>query len=459
MRLIERLAAGRKGWSEEPFWSLSAPPLWSGGSLNGEEQLPHHFESYVQKAYKDNGIVFAVVLARLMLFTEARFRWRRESDDGQPGQLFTSPALGLLDRPWRGVRTGALLARAEQDASLAGNHFACVVDDAGRVGAAAATGPGRRVRRLRPDWVTIISGSRREVDPDELADPDAIDAEPVGIWYRPPRGQDEVILTVGQYAHYAPIPDPIAHWRGMSWLTPALREIEADKAAMVHKGRFFRNGATPGMVASLDKSVRSAEFQRFVALFNSQHRGAEDAYKTLFLGGGADVKPLTMDMRQLDFKITQGAGETRIAADGGVPPIIVGLSEGLQAATYSNYGQARRRFADGTMRQLWRDVSAAYEMLVGPPPEEASHLWYDDRHISFLQEDQKDAAEIAQQRASTIRQLIDAGYKPDSVVRAVDADDFALLVGQHSGLYSVQLQPPGTQQDAKPPAGGQGEGA
>jgi hypothetical protein len=60
-------------------------------------------------------------------------------------------------------------------------------------------------------------------------------------------------------------------------------------------------------------------------------------------------------MKQIDFKVTQGHGETRIAAAAGVPPIIVGLSEGLEAATYSNYGQARRRFADVTMRPLWRE--------------------------------------------------------------------------------------------------------
>jgi phage portal protein BeeE len=59
--------------------------------------------------------------------------------------------------------------------------------------------------------------------------------------------------------------------------------------------------------------------------------------------------------------VTQGAGETRIAAAAGVPPVIVGLSEGLQAATYSNYSQARRRFADGTMRPLWRNAAVARE--------------------------------------------------------------------------------------------------
>lgn len=452
MRLIERLARGRKAWDEPPFWSLSAPGWWGARSLGGDEPPLHDFEAYVQHAYRDNGPVFAVVLARLMLFSEARFRWRRETE-GRPGELFTSPALAVLDRPWPNATTGALLARAEQDASMAGNFFATMVDAAGRYGR-AATGPGRRVRRMRPDWVTIVAASTQAVRAGDEASPDELGAELAAFWYRPPgRPDGEVLLTPDQVVHYAPIPDPTAHWRGMSWLTPVLREIEADRAATVHKGRFFKNGATPAMVASLDKGVRPAEFQRFVELFNAQHQGAENAYKTLFLGGGADVKPLTMDMRQLDFKLTQGAGETRIAAAGGVPPIIVGLSEGLQSATYSNYGQARRRFADGTMRPLWRTAAAAFETLVGPPPEDDAQLWYDARDIAFLQEDQRDAADIAQLKAATIRQLIDAGYEPDAVVAAVEADDFAQLRGRHSGLYSVQLQPAGASRVGEPPSG------
>ncbi len=62
--------------------------------------------------------------------------------------------------------------------------------------------------------------------------------------------------------------------------------------------------------------------------------------------------------------------------------------------------------------------------------------------ISFLQEDRKDAAEIQQAEAQTIKTLTDAGYKAESVIAAVLSGDFSQLV--HTGLFSVQLQPPGT---------------
>lgn len=437
MRLIERLAGGRKGLSapsspDDHGWSLdSLRSSWVPWSLSGDEQLVHDFEGYASKAYRDNGVVFACVLARMALFSEARFQWRR-FEGGRGGPLFDDGSLELLHRPWPGGTTAALLARMESDVSLAGNFYATVTDDAGRFGK-AATGKGRRIVRMRPDWVTILSGSRSD-------SAHALDAHVIGYLYRPISGGDEMTLTADQVCHYSLVPDPQAQWRGMSWLTPILREIEGDKAATVHKGRFFRNGATPAMSVALDKQIRPADFAKFVELFNLSHKGADNAYKTLFLGGGADVKPLTMDMRQLDFKATQGAGETRIAAAAGVPPIIVGLSEGLQSATYSNYGQARRRFADGTVRPMWRSAAASLESLLTPP--EGASLWFDDRDIAFLQEDQKDAAEIQRERAQTIRTLVDSGFEPETVMAAVEAEDFALL--RHSGLYSVQLQKPGT---------------
>jgi hypothetical protein len=153
------------------------------------------------------------------------------------------------------------------------------------------------------------------------------------------------------------------------------------------------------------------------------------------------VTPTTFDLRALDFKSVQGGGESRLAAAAGVPPVIVGFSEGLAGSSLNagNYASSRRRFADGTLRPLWRNAAGSLASIIDVPAD--AELWYDDRDISFLREDRKDAAEIQRVKSSTIRQLVDAGYVPDTVVAAVEAEDMTLL--KHSGLYSVQLQPPG----------------
>jgi phage portal protein BeeE len=259
------------------------------------------------------------------------------------------------------------------------------------------------------------------------------------------RVRTRLTLLPEQVAHFAPIPDPLARHRGMSWLTPVIEEVLGDSAATLHKRTFFDNGAKLGYVVTLDKEVvkNVDQFQGWVDKFKQGHEGSLNAYKTLFLAGGADIKTVGADMQQIDFSNVQGHGETRICAAARVPPIIVGLSEGLDSATYSNYGQARRAFADLTMRPLWRNVAGSLAKLVNVPP--SAELWYDDRDIPFLQEDQQDAAVIQQTRAATIRSLIEAGFLPDTARDAVLADDFTLL--EHSDLFSVQLQAPGSTKD------------
>lgn len=389
------------------------------------EEIAAGFAGMVQGAYHRNGIVFACELARLQLFSEARFLYRSLDNGGRPGELFGDATLAPLRKPWFGGTTGDLLTKALQYADLGGNAF--MVRRAGT----------DAIRLPRPDWITMVLASDRDPDPH------ALDAEIIGLLYHPGgRGGSTKpeVFTRGEFAHFAPLPDPLSPWRGMSWLTPIVREIQGDSAATDHKLQFFRNGATPNMVVSLDPSIGKDAFDTWVEAFDKQHTGLLNAYKTLYLGGGAKVEVVGKDLQQIDFKVTQGAGETRIAAAAGVPPVIVGLSEGLQAATYSNYGQARRRFADNTMRPLWRNFAGSMETIV-PPPRNAE-LWYDDRDISALQEDRKDAAEIQGLRSRTVRTLLDAGYLAESVTAAVEADDFTLL--KHSGLFSVQLQAPGT---------------
>jgi Phage portal protein len=383
------------------------------------------FEGFVLSAYKSNGVVFACMAARQRLFSEARFQFRQRIS-GRPGDLFGTRDLAVLEHPWPGGVTGDLLARAVQDIDLAGNCFILRRPD--------------RLRRLRPDYVTIILGSME--DPDvQAGDPDA---EVVGYMYHPGgrgnSGREPMFLLREDVAHFAPIPDPTASYRGMSWLLPVIREYTADSAMTVHKLKYFENGATPNMVVTLDPNIKKEAFKEWVSMFSDKHEGVLNAYKTLYLGAGASVHPVGSDFKQVDFAVTQAVGETRICSAAGVPPVLVGVTEGIRASTYSNYQEAKRYFADATLRPLWRNFASSVEHLLKVPAN--SELWYDDRDIPFLAQDFKDRAAIQAQEAQSIRTLIDAGFDAESVVSAVLSNDLSRLT--HSGLFSVQLQPAGT---------------
>lgn len=398
-------------------------------SAGATEAPDTSFQAMVTSAYRAAGPVFSCILARALLFSEARFQWQK-LENGRPGALFGDQALALLERPWPNGTTGELLWRAEQDVSLGGNFYLRLHRG--------------RLWRLRPDRMLIVLGSEEETD-DPAA---AIDAEVVGFLFSRGPGRKPKALLPEEVAHWSPIPDPDASYRGMSWLTPVLADVAADRGSTTHKGQFFQNAATPNLVVMPDATVSFDEFKKFKDEFTDEHAGAWNAYKTLFLGGGSKVQTVGLDFKSMDFKGIQGIGETRIAAAAGVPPIIAGFSEGLASATYSNYGMARRKFGDHWARPQWRSFAAAVEKLLVRPRAGAARLWYDDRDIAFLREDQGDEANIRQTAAATIRTLIEAGYKADAAVAYANTGNPDVLVGQHTGLTSVQLTPPGAGEPA-----------
>ena len=410
-------------------------PFGIQGTMQGShEVIEHSYEGYSQQALKRNGIVFACVALRTRVFSEARFAWQRR-DQGRPQQLFTDGALAMLERPWPGGTTQDLLQRMLLSADLGGNAYVT---------------PNRHgnLRVLRPDWVTIVRGS----DSDPSSDPDGIDATLVGYLYKPggPSSREEPVgLLPEQVAHFAPDPDPLAMFRGMSWLTPVLREIAGDSAMTQHKNKFLENAATPNLVVKLDASVSPEQFEQFKTKAEDQHRGMFNAYRTMYLGGGADVTVAGADMQQMDFKAVQGHGETRIAAAAGVHPVVVGFSEGMQGSSLNagNYSQARRNVADTTFHPLWRNVAGSLQTILQRNP--GAELIADTRDVPFLRQDEKDAADIQSRKASTVSSLISAGFTPVSAVDAVATGDFARL--DHTGLVSVQLQEPGADQDVGEP--------
>lgn len=404
------------------------------------EVVPNNFAGYVQAGLKVNGPIWALTLKRLQVFSQARFLFQRMGN-GRPQDMFFESSLRILEEPWTGGVTGDLLARMLLDADFAGNSYEARY--------------GGELIRLRPDWVEIIL-EPREVPLGANGATVHMGYKRAGYFYYEggrASGAQPAVLLPNEVCHYAPYPDPEATYRGMSWMTPVIREIQADQLATTHKKAFFENAATPNLAVSLPKELTKDQFLAFVAAMDSQHKGAANAYKTMYTGGGADVTVIGANMQQLDFRATQGAGETRLAAAAGVPAVIVGFSEGMQGSSLNagNYQSAKRNFADTTISHLWQNAAGSLQVLV-PPPDQTSRLWVDGRDIPFLREDQTDAAEILAKHASTIRTLTDAGYTAESVTAAVIAGDFSLLV--HSGLFSVQLQPAG----AKPaPASGGAE--
>jgi hypothetical protein len=423
-------APGSYSWGDIANWlAASGYPLINQTWAQNKEVIEGDFGGLVRTAYQSNGVVFACLMTRFLLFSEARFQFQ-QMRGGRPGDLFGTPDLSILETPEPGMTTGDLLTGGMLDADLAGDWF-------------GVRRPGR-IKRLRPDWTWVAVGTANNATDYPGLDPDA---EVIGYGYTPNgfAGASEVwSFGPDEVAHYFPIRDPLARYRGIPLPTAVLREIAGDSAATTHKRMFFENAATPNLVVKFPPAVDVKTANEFIEVFEQEHSGALNAYRTVYLLGGADAVAVGKDMQQMDFAVTQGKGETRIAAAMNVHPAIAALSEGLQGASLNagNFGAARRLQADKMLRPAWRNIAGSLSSIVPALP--GSRLWYDDRDIPFLREDVKDAAEIISTQATAMRTLGDGGWDHDAVVDAVTSGDLRRLAGAHSGLVPVQLQTPGS---------------
>jgi phage portal protein BeeE len=425
-KLFTSKRAGEPGALSITDWSKQFAPgaqVNYGGSSYQAYQVMPSASAPGASYYETNSVVFACEANRLLLFAEARFQFQ-QLRNGRPGDYFGNSALEILEEPWPGASTRDLLTQAELDVLHCGNSY--WVRD--------MESDGKYLLRLDPAKVLILTDAAYDTEVTGAR----IGERVIAYGYKVDDKTVAVFEPV-QVAHHKPYPDRNNRTLGMSWLSPCILDIDADQKTTAYKNQHISQGANLSYVVSFDKDVTKEQFDSFVESYRENHERPENAGKTLFLGGGADVKTVGQTWENLALKATQGAGETRIAACAGVPPVIVGLSEGLASATYSNYGQARRRLVDGTMRPLWGAFAGALQSLLVMPP--SARLWYDDRDIAFLREDVKDQAEVLSANAATLNGLVAAGFEPDAAVGAVLSGDLARLNGKHTGLFSVQLQP------------------
>jgi phage portal protein BeeE len=410
-------------------YGFGSPNMTYGASRAREftGDLPGH-----TAAVKACPPAFAAEMVRALVLSQARFTFRKLPWSRAPRQVQGSRDLAILERPWPNGTTGALIRKMEWHAGLAGNSFVTNWQQAARL------------RVLRPDWTAIVYGS--DAEPDDPVG--ALDGEILGYVYQnggiSPGSQNRLLtLPVSSVAHWAPLPDPLNAGLGMSWITPAIRDIQGDMLTSQHKITYFSNGATPNLVVKGIPAVTKEQFDAIVDMMEENHAGAANAYRTLYLTAGADATVVGSNMAEIDFRGVQAGGETRVSFLSRVPAPLLGIGEGLGGSSLNagNFAASRRMFADSWIFPTLQDLAATLAPLV--PVYDDSELWYDTRDMPILREDAKDAADIQQVNANTITALVKDGFSPESAIAAVTAQDMSLL--QHTGLVSVQLQPPRTE--------------
>jgi len=405
VRLLDRLIRRDAGYWEG-LASGAAVLTTSYGSPDREAVLPQ-FTAWAQNVYGSNSPVFAAILMRLMLFSEAAFTWQAKDDK----HLFGNQDLAILEHPWGDASTsGELLVRMEQDVSLAGNAYIWRV-------------PGENwLARLRPDWTTIISEIVR-------VDGGGQYRRKVGYWTEPPKGitgqGKGQFYPAAEVAHWAPIPDPVADFRGMSWLTPAMRDVAGDDGLTRYKIKYLENSASPNLLIKYAAKLQDATVDKIRERMAARHGGVDNAFKTLVLDQGADVTVIGNSLAQMDFSNVASAGTDRILADSMVPGVLIGL-EPLRGAG-KGYQESMQKFGTTFARPQWRSACGALQVIC-PPPNAGTRLWFDTTDIAALQDGALQRGQTALVNMQAVLTGRQAGYTRESIPVAVTSGDITKLV-------------------------------
>ncbi len=433
MRLWDRLIKRDGYW--EGVASGASVLTTSYGSPDREPVMPQ-LAGFAQQASGSSSPVFSAHLVRMALFSEARFQFQALDDR----HLFGTTALAKLEEPFGpDTTTGNLLARMEQDAFLAGQAY---IWDA----------PGEdRLVRLRPDWVTIVS-EKVQVGGGGWY------RRPVGYWWEPPKpvlGQgDGFLVPAGECVHWAPVCDPQADFRGMSPLTPVIRDIQGDDGMARYKIRYLQHDATPNIIIKYAQRLAEGTIDRIRERVDARYAGPDNAGKTLILDQGADLTLAGNSLSQMDFGNVQAVGQERILAACSVPGVLVGL-EPLRGAG-RGYQESMQKLANIWARPQWRSACGALGKIVDVPV--GNRLWFDVSDIAALQDGEMERGQAALVRAQALLALVQAGYTHESAIAAVDAMDLSQLKAGGAGTpassqpvqHLLPQQQPGATADPLP---------
>lgn len=177
---------------------------------------------------------------------------------------------------------------------------------------------------MRPDRMKIVPDAKKKVDHYEYQ----IDGKTVNT-YRP----EEILHLKYNGA--------IDEFYGTPPISSGKNEVALDFYMTAWNKKFFKEGAEPASVLETDQVLPDTVWNRILTMWNKRHKGVDKSHGVAVLEGGLKWKQVTSkhaDMQYLDGK---KASRDVVLAIMRVPPVIVGLVEGV---TYANSKDQKKVF-------------------------------------------------------------------------------------------------------------------
>lgn len=341
------------------------------------------------RAMSQVGVLFAIVdkLATGVAATDWRlYRRARSGKEEDRVEVTAHPALVVLNRPNPFYTRQELLEASQQHQDLTGEMWWII-----------ARNPVARMPvelwPIRPDRMKPITHPTDYITGYEYTSPDG-DKITLGL--------DEVIFIRR--------PNPIDPYRGIGPVQAVLNYIDGEHYSAMWNRNFFLNGAIPGGVIEVGKTLSDPEFDQMALRWREQHQGVANAHRVAILEQAkwVDVKYSHEDMQFQELSILS---DEKVRQAFGFPKPLLGAVDDVNRA---NAEAAAFVFAEWCLKPRLERIKAALnaEFLPLFPGS-------DDLEFDYQSPTPDDAAAANSARDSKVRavvELVKAGFDPDPVL-------------------------------------------
>lgn len=370
------LLSGKTAYEFTNTWQQGQPAYTSGG-----------FTRNVVHGYRKNELIYSCVALKADSAATPVLRVYRKRDDVE---LPEHPLRRLLRKPNPFMSDFDFIAITLMLLDLAGR----TVWEKQRSGGGRVVG----LWPLRPDWLLPVLG------PGGL--PSAYEYHAEG----------KIIPMLSQDVLEFKVWDPLNLYDGLAPVSVAGRVGDVDNAATDYLKKFFDQGGIPPGILSSKLKLTDPAVADIRRRWKERYGGWQNWTEPAVLDSDAAYQQTGMSFKDMGFDVLDGRSEARICAVLRTPAILVGAKVGLDRATYSNYGEARKAYwQDDLTPQYRRLADELNNDLAGEFGDDVELRW-DFSQVPALQEDQtavwERAGKALERRGITVNEYREAIGKP-----------------------------------------------